>query len=273
MIVKDIFINDIKVGENIRQILDDENIKDLMQTIKDNGLLQPIGVKETTKGSYMIIWGNRRLNACKKLGWKTISAVIFSEKDEDMSEEQFFVINAIENLQQKPNSLFELGRICKILRKTMSIGEIAVRLGIPKSRVDNALIEMSRIPPNWQKKIRIMGDGTQKKGDIPMITASKVARLRGLTNKDKNKLFKHISKNEETVQNVELIGSLMKSGKDFNQAVKATGKYRAIDIKVFVNRKKFDKVLVDYNNNIIDLVIDALNAKVPHLAFKNIRQN
>lgn len=271
MIVKDIPIKNIEKAENIRQIVKDENISALMQTIKDNGLLQPIGVKETRK-NYIIIWGNRRLEACTKLGWKAIPAVIFSEKDESMSEEQFFVINAIENLQQKPNTLFELGRICKILRKTMSAGEIAVRLSIPKSRVDNALVEISRIPVKWQKKIRLMNDGSQKKGDIPMITAAKVSRLRGLTDKDKNTLFKHISKNEEGGANVDMIGSLMKSGKKFNDAVKVTNKYRSVDFKIFVDIKKFDEAVHENGDSNVDFVINTINERYPNLAFKNIRE-
>jgi ParB/RepB/Spo0J family partition protein len=250
----------------------DENIKDLMQTIKDNGLLQPIGVKELDKG-YIIIWGNRRLDACKKLGWKSIAAVIFSEKDEEMTEEEFFVINAIENLQQKPTSLFELGRICKVLkRNNMSIGEIAVRLGVTKSRVESALLEISRIPVPWQKRIRIMGDGCEKKGDIPMITASKVARLRGLNDSEKNQLFNYISKNEATTTNVDLIGSLIKSGKSLPEAIKATDKFKPLDIKLFVNKKRLDEALRDYNSSIIDLAIGALNEKYPGLAFKNVRE-
>lgn len=271
MIIKDIRIKDIKRGENIRQIVHDEDLSSLMQTIKDNGLLQPIGVKENKKDEYNIIWGNRRLNACIKLGWKSIPAVIFSGREEEMGEEQFFVINAIENLQQKPNSLFELGRICKILRKTMSVKEIAVRLAIPKSRVENALVEISRIPPKWQKKIKIM-DGTAKKGDIPMITASKVARLRGLSNEDKEKLFQHISKNDATGANVELIGSMVKSGKPLSKAIKHVDKYRAIDIKVFVDRKKFDKAIERYDDSIVDFLISTINKRYPGLAFKNIRE-
>lgn len=269
MIVKDIFIKDIKKGENIRQIIHDESISSLMQTIKDNGLLQPIGVKEEDK-EYKIIWGNRRLEACTKLGWKTIPAVIFSDKEEEMSEEQFFIINAVENLQQKPNSLFELGRICKILKKTMSPKEIAVRLAIPKSRVENALIEIQRIPVKWQRRIKLM-DGTAKKGDIPMITATKVARLRGLTAKDKEDLFQHISKNEESTANVDLIGSMIKSGKPLKSAIKSTNKYKAIDVKLFVNRKKFEKALKEYDNSMIDFIVDTFNQRIPGLAIKNIR--
>jgi ParB family transcriptional regulator, chromosome partitioning protein len=113
MLIRDIPISEINRKENIRQIVKDDSISSLMQTIKDNGLLQPIGVKETKQRDYLIVWGNRRLEACTKLGWKTIPAVIFSDADEEMTEEQFFVINAIENLQQRPNTLFELGRICK----------------------------------------------------------------------------------------------------------------------------------------------------------------
>jgi hypothetical protein len=77
-----------------------------------------------------------------------------------MNEEDFFVINAIENIHQKPTSLLEFGRVCKILRKTMSVSQIAARLSIPKGRVESALTEISKIPEKYRGRIRLMSNET-----------------------------------------------------------------------------------------------------------------
>jgi ParB family transcriptional regulator, chromosome partitioning protein len=272
MEIKDIDMKEIILKGNIRRDIDDDDIKNLMQTIKDNGLLQPIGVKEEKEG-YTILWGNRRLNACKKLGWKTISAVILSKKDDVMTEEQFIVLNLTENIQNKPLSLFELGTGVKLLRKTMSISEISIRLGVPKSRIENALSELQRLPPEWQKRVKVM-DGQPKKGMIPMATAVTVSRLRALSAKDKGKLLSHISKNEESNKNVELIGSLLESGKNLNRALKEKSKYKSIGVQFYVNKTEFEKLMTahydEYHNN-IEFVVKCINKLYPNLALKTLR--
>ncbi len=270
MIIKEISIKELVSRENIRQITKEEDIPQLMQSIKSNGLLQPIGVKEE-KDNYRVLWGNRRIKACDKLGWKEIPAVIFLTKGEEMSEEDFYIINAIENLHQKPNTLFELGRICEILKKTMSPSEIAVRLSIPKSRVIMALGEMTRIPKKWHKKIRVMNDSSNKQGKIPLSTASIVGRLRGLSDKQKDKLLEHISKNEEGTLKVGLIGSLMKSGKTLKKSLKIADDWKFVDTKLFINKKKYEEVVKEYDGNFTEFLIDTLNRREKNLAIKSIK--
>lgn len=270
MIIKDIPITNIVSGENIRQIPKESQLSSLMQTIKDNGLLQPIGVKEQEDGSYKILWGNRRLAACTKLGWKTIPAVIFVSKDETLSEEEFTIINGIENLQQSPNTLNEIGRICKFLRRTMSISEIAVKLGIPQKRVKNALEEIARIPVKWQRKIRAMETGNQsKEGFIAMTSALKVARLRGLSKDARDKLYEHLSKNDESVGKLELISSLVQSGRTVSDAIKEANNWEFASVNIYFNKEKLEKLLENYPSR-IDMFVDVLNRVVPNLAVKKL---
>jgi ParB/RepB/Spo0J family partition protein len=271
MIIKDIDIKSISLGENIRQINKDTELNYLMQTIKDNGLLQPIGVKELFEGKYKILWGNRRLSACKKLGWRTIPATIFSTHDSEMTEEEYTIVNAIENLQQSPNTLFEIGRICTILRKTMSVTEIAVRLGISKSKVENALSEIQRIPARWQKKIKMMESGQeQKQGFIPITTAIKIVQMRNLTKNNKDKLFEHVSKNDISNADMELVASLVQKGMEVNAAIKESNKYEYASINVYCNKEKLEKALKEYPSR-VDLFIACLNMAYPNLATKSIK--
>lgn len=270
MNVKDIDVKQINLGENIRQIVKDNNLFALMQTIRDNGLLQPIGVKEVSDNKYQILWGNRRLSACKKLGWRKIPAVIFSDKSEEMTEEEFIVINGIENLQQSPNTLYEIGRVCKILRKTMSVSEIAVRLGISRQRVDMALTEIGRIPVKWQKKVKIMETGKEEKqGYIPVTHAVRVVQMRGLSSENRDKLLEHISRNDVSSDKVIAIGSLIQSGSSLKDAVKEAEGYETSSITVFLNKKLLDNVMKRYDSK-IDLFVDCINAKYPKLAVKKL---
>ena len=71
--IRDVPIAQIIVRENVRTRGGDAEIKQLMQSIKQDGLQSPIGVnKNNGKGNFMLMYGSRRLLACTKLGWKTV---------------------------------------------------------------------------------------------------------------------------------------------------------------------------------------------------------
>ena len=107
MKVKEIEVSKIESVENIRSKID-LDVSELMSSIKSYGLLQPIGLFGTGVSGYVIVWGNRRLTACKKLGWKTIPGVILDS--EELSENDFILHHIVENEQRIPLSPFELGR-------------------------------------------------------------------------------------------------------------------------------------------------------------------
>ena len=109
----------------------------LMTSMKQQGLLQPVGVMKE-RGSYTYLWGHRRIKAAEKLGWKSIDAHVTLSKD--VTEEDAIIINAVENLQRKDVSPFELGRIVSQLsKKGLSLSEIGARMGVPKSRLKQSI--------------------------------------------------------------------------------------------------------------------------------------
>jgi ParB/RepB/Spo0J family partition protein len=72
---KRIRIEDIIVGNRFRKDLGD--IDSLTKTIRDVGLLQPIGITENNQ----LVYGARRLQACKRLGWTEIPVNVITLKD------------------------------------------------------------------------------------------------------------------------------------------------------------------------------------------------
>lgn len=62
-------ISDIRVNDGRRKI-DEENVMSLMNSIREVGLLNPITITQ----SHILIAGAHRLEACKRLGWRTLSA-------------------------------------------------------------------------------------------------------------------------------------------------------------------------------------------------------
>jgi len=70
-----IALEDIKVKRRVRQ--KPEEIESLMDSMRRYGLLNPI----TVNSRYVLIAGQRRLEAAKKLGWHTINAIVLESTD------------------------------------------------------------------------------------------------------------------------------------------------------------------------------------------------
>lgn len=97
-----IAIDYVKVGPyQPRKNFDRESLYELAESIKKNGLLQPIIVSETRDG-YIIIAGERRWRACQILGMKNIPALIKEVDDKSMLE-----CALIENVQRKDLNIIE----------------------------------------------------------------------------------------------------------------------------------------------------------------------
>ena len=79
-----------------RQAFNDVEMHELMQSIKDKGVLQPITIRELSSTQFIIIAGERRYRASKALGLKWIPA--FTVKINDESEMMEYAL--IENIQR-----------------------------------------------------------------------------------------------------------------------------------------------------------------------------
>ncbi len=101
MEIKEIAISDVEVSEfNTRKDLVDgqidSTIEDLAHSIEKQGLLSPITVFQRGNGKYALIAGQRRMLACKYLGWSTISAIV----RDDMSTADATAISLVENVHR-----------------------------------------------------------------------------------------------------------------------------------------------------------------------------
>lgn len=249
MITKSIPINKIEIVENIRTSTTDPRMKSLMQSIKQHGLKEPIGVARTKEGDYVLEYGFRRLTAFKKLGYKTIPAVINPESD----IANLLIVNTIENIQRKDITPAELGRICVSLRDLeLTEGEIAARLDVPVLKVKYAINIYMMLPKEIRDKVSFFGPGkSAKHGKISATVAYTIIRIRATFKLSKDvlmKLAEEARKNELTTREVELVGLLLKSGMSAERAVKERSNYRIVRTDTIVmkeeaeTRKKKHKV-------------------------------
>ena len=79
-----------------RKTFDDKALEDLMASIREVGIIQPITVRYTGNGKYELIAGERRLRAAKKLQLQFVPCIVTNVNDEDSA-----LMTLTENLQRK----------------------------------------------------------------------------------------------------------------------------------------------------------------------------
>jgi ParB family chromosome partitioning protein len=118
-----------------RQNFNEENLRELAQSIKTYGLLQPILVRRYQNG-YQLVAGERRLRACMSLGWQQISAVIREVNDSAMA-----AMALIENLQRENLDFFEEAEGYQRLLDEFGLTQevLAQRIGKSQSTIANKM--------------------------------------------------------------------------------------------------------------------------------------
>ena len=93
-----------------RKNFEDKEIKELSESIKNQGLIQPIVVRETSSNMYEIIAGERRWRACQLAGLHSINCVVMN-----VDEKSIFELALIENIQRENLNIVEEAKAYKSL--------------------------------------------------------------------------------------------------------------------------------------------------------------
>lgn len=258
--LKDIPIDKIRVLENVRTDLG--NLAFLMESIKQEGLKQPIGVWEEND-EYILEFGARRLEACKKLGYKTISALV---SDKKLTEAEFLLGNMTENLHRVDNSPVEIGRMCMRLMEQhdMTTSEVAVRLGLPLARVESAIRIYKKVPEDMKKHIGYMGRGNVmlKVGKISAAVANRIAQAR-ITDTQRDQLFDAARKKELSLGEIDVAIALINKGNDVEVTLKKVDKCRIYSPRLVVNKAVADSLPQKYNMPLSTILDAMLRGEIP----------
>jgi ParB family chromosome partitioning protein len=128
--VREIPIDRIRPSKFSLRPIDEKILEELMQSIKAQGLLQPIMVRPLSEDSWELVFGNHRLEACKRLGWKTIPCRVC-----EMDDSKAFMTAEVENLQ-KNNFIdpVQEAKGFKMLREEKGLTESEIGKGIGKTQ-------------------------------------------------------------------------------------------------------------------------------------------
>ncbi len=114
-----------------RSVFEDKKINSLAESIKESGLIHPILVikkdlestgEEVKQFEYILLAGERRLRACKSLGYTNILAIV--KPFESLSSKQQAMLAAVENLQREDLSPIEMAGTFLMLMQTQNFDEL-----------------------------------------------------------------------------------------------------------------------------------------------------
>ena len=118
-----------------RYVEDDEKLEELSDSIRANGVVQPIMVRPgDEEGRYILVLGERRLHASRKAGKTTIPALV-----RRVSLQQAAEMTIIENLQREDLSALEQAEAFRVLSKEFALTQqqIGDRVGLSRESVSN----------------------------------------------------------------------------------------------------------------------------------------
>lgn len=126
-----------------------EKLDELKKSILENGLIQPITVRRLN-GKYELISGERRLRACKDIGFKEIPAYIIQVE----TKEAMLALSLIENIQREELNAIEVAQAYKRLMDECNLSqeEIAEKVGKDRTTITNS-IRLLKLPEIVQKSL------------------------------------------------------------------------------------------------------------------------
>jgi len=134
-----------------RQEFNTEQMEELTASIKENGILQPLTVRDLDDGNFELIAGERRLRAAKDAGLETVPVYILSID----AEVELMEYALVENIQRVDLSPLEEAEGYAILsgKYNLSQEEIAKRVGKSRPTIANAL-RLLKLPPEIKSSLK-----------------------------------------------------------------------------------------------------------------------
>lgn len=132
-----------------REVFDEDALHELVTSIKEVGLLQPVVVRQLGPGRYELIMGERRWRACREAGLEAIPAIVRATEDEKL------LLDALlENLHRAQlNPLEEAAAYDQLLKDfNCTHDQLADRIGRSRPQVSNTL-RLLKLPSAVQKRV------------------------------------------------------------------------------------------------------------------------
>jgi ParB family chromosome partitioning protein len=208
--VNEILLKNISVNPfQPRTSFDEDALNELVMSVQEHGIIQPITVRRAADNSYQLISGERRVRAAEKAGLKRIPAFVREAGDENMLE-----LALVENIQREDLDSIEVAISYQRLIEEFNLTQegLGEKVGKKRATIANYL-RLLNLPVEIQTGIRekriSMGHARALVGiedkEYQLEVFSKiisqdlsVRQVEGLAKKAKDAVVSHVSTEEET---------------------------------------------------------------------------
>ncbi len=242
-----------------RTFFDKESLQELAESIKVQGIIQPITVRRLERNRYQLISGERRFQASKMAGLDSIPAYIRTADDQQMLE-----MALIENIQRKDLNAIEIALSYQRLLSECDLKQeqLGERVGKNRTTVNNYL-RLLKLPPDIQIALR--------DNQISMGHARAIINVENVD--AQLAIFKKIITDDLSVRKVEaMVRDLMTNGEeDEDNAAESKTKSTANDYEI----KRLQQKLSSHFGTKINIKSDDKNKgeiKIPFVSAEDLNR-
>ena len=216
-----------------------EKIQELAQSIKENGLIQPIIVRQSPVIGYEILAGERRYRASIEAGLSEVPVIIKKLSDQDM-----MVHSIIENLQREDlNPIEEAKAYQSLIDKGYTHADIAEKMGKSRPYITN-LVRLLTLPNFILKEV-----------ETGKLSQAHARLLIQLPLKEQKNLLNRIQKEDLSVRQVEDLlkeEKNKKKSKEKDHFIKEEEenlkKLLGLDVQIILQKKEAGKITISFHN-------------------------
>lgn len=222
-----------------RTSFDEERLEQLAQSIRANGIIQPLLVRRLSTDRYQLVAGERRWRAAQRAGLYRVPCVV-----KEIPEDKMLELALIENIQRQELNAIEEAHAYKRLIETLGLTQemVAQRVGRDRTFITNYL-RLLRLPEDIQRMV-----------EVEQLTMGHARALLGVDEPEiQRKLAKEVSEKSLSVRQTERAIKRIVEGEETetvaNTTIKEDPNFRAAEDKL--RRKLSSKVhiLVNQKSN------------------------
>ena len=221
-----------------RKEFDREKLDELAQSIKENGVIQPIIVRQSPVIGYEILAGERRYRASLLAGLRSIPAVV-----KQLSDQEMMVQSIIENLQRENLNPIEEARAYEsLVEKGFTHAEIADKMGKSRPYISNS-IRLLSLPEQILSEV-----------ESGKLSQAHARSLVGLNKEQQDYFFQRIIEEDISVRKLEALltekkqKKLQKNDYFIQNEEEQLKKILGLDVEIKLSKKDSGKIIIAFSN-------------------------
>lgn len=221
-----------------RKEFDGEKLHELAQSIKENGVIQPIIVRQSPVIGYEILAGERRYRASLLAGLTSIPAVV-----KQLSDQEMMVQSIIENLQRENLNPIEEARAYEsLVEKGFTHAEIADKMGKSRPYISNS-IRLLSLPEQILSEV-----------ENGKLSQAHARSLVGLNKEQQDYFFQRIICEDISVRKLEALltekkqKKLQKNDYFIQNEEEQLKKILGLDVEIKLSKKDSGKIIIAFSN-------------------------